>query len=131
MILPMILSCTIASEHVQHILMVLVVAAVMLYIIKRDRLESSVHSYLESFQHQKLPFVSSLRLCVLFSTTISILAVDFHIFPRRLAKTETFGVSLMDGGVGMFVFINGLVSSEARSKAPISGFTARISRVCH
>ena len=46
---------------------------------------------------------------------LAILAVDFPVFPRRFAKTETYGVGLMDVGVGLFVTANGSISPEARS----------------
>jgi len=47
-------------------------------------------------------------------TCLCILAVDFRIFPRRFAKTETFGVSLMDIGVGIYIVSSALTSKYAR-----------------
>ena len=53
-------------------------------------------------------------------TAIVILAVDFRVFPRRLAKTESFGVSAMDIGVVFFVISNALVSPDARDSRQCS-----------
>ena len=47
-------------------------------------------------------------------TITAILAIDFDLFPRRLGKTETYGLSLMDIGGGSYVFSSGFVSSQAR-----------------
>ncbi|XP_076337603.1 phosphatidylinositol-glycan biosynthesis class W protein-like isoform X3 [Tachypleus tridentatus] len=64
----------------------------------------------------KPQFITNMRAHVLLLTVISILAVDFPVFPREFAKTEKFGWSLMDVGVGCYVFMNGLVAPEARGK---------------
>ncbi|CAN0928078.1 Uncharacterized protein At4g17910 [Linum grandiflorum] len=58
--------------------------------------------------------ISAYRVNVMIVTCMCILAVDFTIFPRRYAKTETYGTSLMDLGVGSFILTNALVSRQAR-----------------
>ncbi|EQC38618.1 hypothetical protein SDRG_04319 [Saprolegnia diclina VS20] len=60
------------------------------------------------------PAVTCFRAQMMVCTVVAILAVDFTIFPRRFSKTETFGVSLMDSGVGLFIMSSALTSAYAR-----------------
>lgn len=72
-----------------------------------------------------LPFLSSYRSTVSYLTFVAILAVDFHVFPRRFAKTETRGYGLMDLGAGSFVVSGGFVSWHAR-RSRRSGATGKL-----
>lgn len=63
-----------------------------------------------------LSAVTLYRFTLTMLTVVAILAIDFTPFPRRLGKTETYGVSLMDIGSGSYVFSSGLVSRFARGE---------------
>ena len=45
---------------------------------------------------KRKPFLSVSRASMMILTCISILAVDFFVFPRRFAKVENFGTSLVE-----------------------------------
>ncbi|OCF38235.1 hypothetical protein I316_00461 [Kwoniella heveanensis BCC8398] len=69
----------------------------------------------ENGKKDRLPFLSIYRAHMMLLTSICILAVDFPVFPRWLGKCESFGTSLMDVGVGSFVFSLGLISVKSLS----------------
>lgn len=66
---------------------------------------------------QRPEYLNAVRAVINLITAICILAVDFKCFPRKLAKTEAYGFGVMDTGVGLFVFGNGLVAPELRKSS--------------
>ncbi|KAJ9476259.1 GPI-anchored wall transfer protein 1 [Pseudozyma hubeiensis] len=68
------------------------------------------------------PFLTVYRAHMMLVTIISILAVDFPVFPRFLSKCESWGTSWMDMGVGSFVFSLGIISASPFLKSPENRF---------
>ncbi|CAG8507406.1 4274_t:CDS:10 [Diversispora eburnea] len=72
------------------------------------------------------PFLSAYRSSMIILTCIAILAVDFPVFPRRFAKVETFGTSLVKflyiSFFRSFVFSSGIVSARPFLKRPENRF---------
>ena len=82
---------------------------------KSNKVQSQhFQTLLSADMSRKRPFIGGFRAYVLIATAVTIIAVDFVIFPRRFAKTETYGSGLMDMGVGAFIISNAIVSPEAR-----------------
>lgn len=66
----------------------------------------------------KKNFLEIYRAITMVMVVISIYAVDFAIYPKKFMKTETFGASLMDIGVGCMIFNAGLFSQKYLCKRP-------------
>ncbi|XP_029957604.1 phosphatidylinositol-glycan biosynthesis class W protein [Salarias fasciatus] len=125
LILPLVLSCTVLSSVLHLVIMGLTLfsSCLLCYVYRASRHSSKQHpqstvsTFLQSHvEADQVPFVTLFRVFVNVKTAISILAVDFAVFPRRYAKTETYGTGVMDFGVGAFIFANALVCPEARGK---------------
>ncbi|KAK7397594.1 Glucosaminyl phosphatidylinositol (GlcN-PI) nositol acylation protein [Neonectria punicea] len=129
-----LLSTTLYADYPVLLSLLLLAPAVFFYIIpptsigrrKKLKVPPSARSQSGSGQLDALstkPFLTTYRGAMMIVTCIAILAVDFRLFPRRFAKVETWGTSLMDLGVGSFVFSGGVVAARPVLRERAAGRT--------
>ena len=124
-VLPGILVFTVLADYAIYILVGLVISSLLVlsFSCRRSgttslqRLEDACTRVLSSPYARRLPFITLFRTYITLFTAIAILAVDFAIFPRRLAKAETYGSGLMDIGVGAFMMAHGVTAPESRCQS--------------
>ncbi len=119
LVLSGLLALTLLEGYSLIINIAILTISMLLYVLRSDLLQKrSIPQNEERSQESssRKQFVQNFRAFMNIATIMSILAVDFPIFPRRLAKCEVYGKGLLDIGVGSFIFSHGLVSPMARGK---------------
>ena len=122
-VVAILLATTLYSEVPSVLNVLLLTPAVVLYAFQSAKSSQVRAVKLNGKRAEKLvtknlnllpvrPFITAYRGSMMIITCIAIIAVDFRVFPRRFAKVENWGTSLMDIGVGSFVFSAGVIAAK-------------------
>lgn len=116
-VVPCILWSTVFSDIIGYVLIFFLMSSFFVLWARCGSeytdLKHSITKVLESRIPSNRNLITVFRSTINVGTAVCILAVDFKVFPRRFAKTESFGCSVMDAGVGLYCVANALVSPDA------------------
>lgn len=120
LVTPVALGFTILADYTLHMVLSYSILALLLLWVARGRVTAGngrgkAEKPSSESTDKRVGCVTCYRALLNLATTIAILAVDFHCFPRRFAKTEVQGYSVMDVGAAGYVIANALV--EGRRQA--------------
>jgi phosphatidylinositol glycan class W len=126
---PIILHITILTDYILLSYLLFLIFNLMIYnVVLNKKVNKGKYSLLLANQltkhcsnnDQEIVKLSviSFRSSVFLITSISILAIDFDLFPLKHLKRKTFGISLMDLGVGLFIICHSfkLIRNDSQNK---------------
>lgn len=119
-VFPLILTITVLADY--NYVTIALLGLLIVYLTKADGAPSVIISSKQlrrkdsqnDWSHSDSYYITLFKGANVIMTCLAILAIDFRIFPRRFGKTETFGISLMDVGVGTFIISSAITSRHAR-----------------
>lgn len=110
--LPQILCINIFNSYIKYF--VISMLSVLCVVMQWKEFWKNVQNRV--FYFDKRPaFITLYRSNVYISSILCILAIDLSGFPFEYRKSRGFGVSMMDAGIGMFVFSMGIVSRRVHN----------------
>lgn len=120
LVTPVALGFTVMADYTLYMFLAIsALAALAMYVAKTHGTavgssSKTSHKLRVESAKKRVGCVTCYRALLNLATTIAILAVDFHCFPRRFAKTEEQGYSVMDMGAAGFVVANALVEGQRK-----------------
>lgn len=122
LVVPIVLFNTVLNKYPGTINIILLVVMVITIFLFQNQINQKPHREAGDYKTKTsdkpstkiLNFVTNSRSIINLIAVVAILAVDFTIFPTRFHKTARYGVSLMDVGVGLYMYGNGIVACEIR-----------------
>ena len=118
LVLPVILGLTVLSDYLLILDLCLFGFVVTVIMLKTDftKMWHFWRQLSSSTADNDTAYISNFKAILQLTTALTILAVDFHVFPRRFAKSESFGIGAMDLGVGSIIMSMGMTSPAARGQ---------------
>ena len=122
LVLPVVLGFTVLSDYLFVLNVCLFCCVVIVILLKIDvtKIQYFWRQLSASSTENDTSYISNYKAILQLTTALSILAVDFHVFPRRFAKSESFGTGFMDLGVGVIIMSMGLTSRAARGRSNLT-----------
>ena len=121
LVVPTCLGMTVLADYATYMVASMMIFGLSSWILTKDH-------HPDTMTPKKM-HLTNFRSGIMLMTCSAILAVDFPVFPRRFVKTETYGTSLMDIGVGAFVVSGGLVSRMTQPEKSSTSLWTEILRI--